>query len=144
MQCEVGFVYPSPNRGTISTVLRLLERLLPRTSRTSRSLGVSCIVRFPDSTELRWFDNLPIPGTRIRTHAWDPRLSKFWVVDEVLQSGSRTYTVFCVGREEYIDKLRHGSGDKPDVATELLEVARRTRETVSEGRHRWKYRKYLP
>jgi hypothetical protein len=122
-------------------MLRILERLLPRTSHGSR--GVYCVLRFPDSTEGRWFDQLPGPGTRIRSNPMHPR-SRFWIVDEVLQSGRDIYTVFCVGRDEYIDKLRHSSADTLYLATELLEVARRTRQAVSERRHRWKYRNYMP
>lgn len=99
-----------------------------------------CVLRFPDSTGSQWFDEPPSPGTRILSHGGHPYFGRVWVVDEVLQSGRDTYTVFCVGRREYVDKLRHGSDRKPDLATELLELARHTTATVSEQRRRWKYR----
>lgn len=103
-----------------------------------------CILRFPDSTESRWFDKPPTPGTRLLSYGGHTHWSNAWVVDEVLQSGRATYTVFCVARTEYLDRLRHGSESKPDLATELLELARRTSETVSERRRRWKNRRYRP
>lgn len=120
--------------------MRLFERLLARTRRTT---GVYCVVRFPDSTEGRWFDQVPSPGTRLRSHNDDPYWGSTWVVDEALQSGRDVYTVFCVSRAEYMNKRRHASG-ATDLATELLDLARRTGETVSEGRRRWKNRDYLP
>jgi hypothetical protein len=121
-------------------MLRFLERLLPR--KLGGSDAVHCILRFPDSVESRWFDHVPGPGVRIRSREGDPYRSRVWVVDEVLQSGRATYTVFCVGRDEYVERLRHGSGRKPDMAAELMEAARRAGQTVSEGRRRWKYRHY--
>jgi hypothetical protein len=109
-----------------------------------RSGGGYCVLRFPDSTESRWFDQVPTPGTRIYSHHGHFYWGQVWVVDEVLQSGRDTYTVFCVGRSEYLDGLRHRSGGKPDLAAELLELARRTSETVTERRRRWKYRNSQP
>ena len=50
------------------------------------------------------------------------------VVDEVLQSGRETYTVFCVDRR---DERRRSDG-MTDLATELLEVARNASEVTSE------------
>src|SRR4029079_346305 len=56
------------------------------------------------------------------------RLSgRTWAVDDVLQSGRDLYTVFLVDRKEYIRKRRGRS--EGDLATELLEVARRTNES---------------
>ena len=81
--------------------------------------GVFCVLLFPDSSENRWLARLPASGTRIRS-----RRGKVWIVDEVLQSGRETYTVFCVGRLEYRDALRRRSGGTSDLATELLEAAR--------------------
>ena len=66
-----------------------------------------------------------------------------WVVDEVVQSGD-TFTIFCVGRSEYLDKRRRSSDGRLDLDDELLELARNIRETVCEGRRRWKYRNYRP
>lgn len=119
----------------------LLGRLFPRARPNS---GVYCVIRFPDSTEGRWFDRVPTPGTRLRSHGGDAVWGRTWVVDEVLQSGRDMYTVYCTGRAEYMDKRRHGSDAKPDLPTELLELARRTGETVSERRRRWKNRDYMP
>jgi hypothetical protein len=123
-------------------MLRLLERLLPRLlpRKLGGSQAVHCILRFPDSVEGRWFDELPRPGMRIRSRPGDPYRSRVWVVDEVLQSGRATYTVFCVGHDEYLERLRHGSGRRPDMTAELMEAARRAGQAVSEGRRRWKYR----
>jgi hypothetical protein len=70
--------------------------------------------------------------------------AQVWVVDEVVQSGRNTYTVFCVGRSEYLDKLRHRAEGKPDLAAELVELARRTGATVTERRRRRKYRHHQP
>lgn len=122
-------------------MLRLLERLLGRRGHGS---GVYCIVRFPDSVESRWFDKVPTSGMRLRSWHGDPYWGRTWIVDEVLRSGRDTYTVFCVGRHEYMANLRSGSDRKPDLQTELLELARRTNEAVSEGRRRWKNRDYMP
>lgn len=121
--------------------MRLLDRLL---AGTRRNPGVYCVVRFPDSIEGRWFHQVPSPGTRLRSQGGDPYWGRTWVVDEVLQSGRDMHTVFCVGRAEYMDKRRHASGARSDLPTELLELARRTSETVSEGRRRWKNRDYNP
>jgi hypothetical protein len=109
-----------------------------------RGVGGYCVLRFPDSTEGRWFDHVPTPGTRIYSYRGDFYWGQVWVVDEVLQSGRDTYTVFCVGRREYVDRLRHRSGGKPDLAAELIELARHTSETVTERRRRWKYRNSQP
>jgi hypothetical protein len=59
------------------------------------------------------------------------------VVDEVLQSGRDLYTVFLVDRKEYARERSEG-----DLATELLEVARRANESVRDVRRGKK--NYLP
>jgi hypothetical protein len=99
-----------------------------------------CVLVFPDSSEGRWFDRVPAPGTRLRSRGgfW----GRTFVVDEVLQSGISTYTVFLVDRRRYVRNLRERSDG--DLAAELLELARRTNDTVSEARRRRKYRGYLP
>jgi hypothetical protein len=104
--------------------------------------GVSCVVHFPDCIERRWFEKPPIPGIRLRSHRpyyhdgrWYSGLT--CVVDEVVWSGD-TFTVFCVGRSEYLDRRRRSSAGGLDLTDELLELARHTRETVSEVRRRWK------
>ena len=122
-------------------MLRLLERLLGRGREGS---GVYCVVRFPDSVESRWYDKPPTPGVRLRSGQGNPYRGQTWIVDEVLRSGRDTYTVFCVGRDEYMDHVRSGSDRKPDLQMELLEVARRTNEAVSKRRRRWKTRNYWP
>lgn len=91
--------------------------------------SVFCVFRYPDATASRWLERLPAPGTRVRSPT-----GRTWIVDEVLQSGRETYTVYCVSRRD-----REG-----DLAAELLEAARRAREAVSERRRKRKYRSYLP
>jgi hypothetical protein len=119
-----------------------LHRLRPPVKH--RNEGAYCVLRFPDSIESRWLDRVPTPGTRIRSHGGHGYWGRMWIVDEVLQSGNDTYTVTCVGRAEYLDKLRNGPGFKPNLAAELLELARRTRDTVTEQRRTRKYRHYVP
>jgi hypothetical protein len=121
-------------------MLQLSERL---SSRPHRLDAYQCVLRFPDSTETRWFKKLPTRGMRIRSQGWAFYRGRLWVVEEVLQSGRDTYTVFCVDRRQYLDNLRHGSADKSDLAAELLEVARHTASAVTEQGRRWK-RQYLP
>ena len=123
-------------------MLRLLQRLLP--GRRPSGAAYYCVLRFPDATESRSFSQLPTRGMRIRSHGGASYRGRPWVVDEVLQSGRATYTVFCVDRREYLDSLRHGSRDAPELAAELLELARRTASTVTEQRRRWKHRHYQP
>jgi len=119
---------------------RLLQRLLPR----RRSREYYCILRFPDSTEGRWFDQVPTVGTRIVSHGSDYFFGKPWIVDEVLQSGRDTYSVFLVARSEYLQHLRDRSHGTPDLAAELLELARHASATVTEQRRRWKHRHDQP
>jgi len=77
---------------------------------------------------------------RIRSAGGHGYWGRTWVVDDVLQSGRDLYTVFLVDRTEYIRKRRDRS--EADLATELLEVVRRTNESVHEVRRRKK--NYLP
>ncbi len=74
----------------------------------------------------------------------DGYIARVWVVDEVLLSGRDGCTVFCVTRKEYLDKRRRSSDGRLDLADELLDLVRHTRETVSERRRWLKYRNYLP
>ena len=109
--------------------------------------GVVCLLHFPDSIEERWFEKPPIPGTRLHSHRsayHDGRwyTGQTWVVDEVRHSSVDTATVFCVGRSEYLDKRRRSSDGRLDLADELLDLARHTRETLSERQRRWKHRNY--
>jgi hypothetical protein len=117
-------------------MLQLLQRLL--LSRPDPDTYY-CILRFPDSTESRWFSHLPTLGTRILSHHGHFQFAEVWVVDEVLQSGRDTYTVFLVGRDEYLEHLRRSSVYR-DLGEELLELVRHTRATVDERRRRWKHR----
>jgi len=121
-------------------MLRLLQRLLAG----RRSGAYYCILRFPDSTEARWFDQVPTVGMRIVSHGGHYYFGKPWIVDEVLQSGRDTYTVFLVGRTEYLEHLRDRSRGTPDLAAELLELARHASATVTEQRRRWKHRHEQP
>jgi hypothetical protein len=132
---------PPRLRDDLGGMLRLV-RWLARLKRGT--VGGYCVLRFPDSTESRWFDQVPTPGTRIYSHHGHFYWGQVWVVDEVLQSGRDTYTVFCVTRREYLDHLRHRASGKPDLASELLELARHASETVTERRRRWKYRNSQP
>jgi len=77
---------------------------------------------------------------RIVSHSGDFYLGHRWIVDEVLQSGRDTYTVFLVGRSEYLQHLRDRSQGKPDLAAQLLELARHTSAKVTEQRRRRKHR----
>jgi hypothetical protein len=104
--------------------------------------GGYCVLSFPDFAESRWLDQIPTPGTRIRG-GYDP-WAQIWIVDKVLRSGRNTYTVFCVGRDQYLDNLRNPRGFLPDLDAELLELARHAKEAVTERRRRRKYRGYLP
>ena len=101
-----------------------------------------CVLVFPDSTETRWFNRIPTPGTRLRSDGGDDYWGRTYVVDEVLQSGRDTYTVFLLDRRQHVRNLRERS--EGDLATELLELARRTNDTVNEARRRIKYRDYEP
>src|SRR4249919_2482347 len=113
----------------------MLLRLLNWRSRFARArAGAYCVLVSSDSSEARWFDRIPTRGTRLRSRGGHGFWGRTWVVDEVLQSGINTYTVFLVDRREYVRNLRQRS--ESDLATELLELARRTRETVDDGRER--------
>jgi hypothetical protein len=101
--------------------------------------GVFCVFLFPDSTESRWLDRVPTPGTRVRSG-----LGSVWVVDEVLQSGRETYSVFCVPRREYAAALRRRSEGGRDLSAELLEAARHASEATTERRHRRRFRLFRP
>ena len=128
-------------------MLRLLECLL---SRPHRFDAYYCVLWFPDSTERRKFTNLPtrgmrtrperrkfrkLPtrGMRIRSNGWASDPGQVWVVDEVVQSGRNTYTVYCVDRREYLEQLRRRTL-YPDLGAELLELVRHMRTPVSDWR----------
>jgi hypothetical protein len=63
----------------------------------------------------------------------------------VLQSGADTYTVHCVSRSEYLDRLRERRDFRTDdLVAELLEAARLTRDAVSEQFRVRRHRRYMP
>jgi hypothetical protein len=106
--------------------------------------GGHCVLRFPDSMETRWFDQIPTPGMRIRTHYGGDFCGRLWVVNDVTQIGGDTYAISCVERDEYLHNLQQRPGGKPDLSAELLERARRTTESITEERRKRKYRHYQP
>jgi hypothetical protein len=106
--------------------------------------GVYAVLVFPHSTETRWLKTIPTPGMRIRDRGGDTYWGRTWVVAEVLQSGVDMYTVHCVSRGEYLDRFRERLDDRHDLSAELLEVARLTRDLVSEQLRARKRRRYIP
>ena len=100
---------------------------------------VFCVFRYPDAIESRWLAQLPKPGTRVRSPT-----GAVWIVDEVLQSGRKTYTVYCVARKAYVERLRGSGTGERDLGAELLEAARHASEAVSERRRRRRLRSFLP
>jgi hypothetical protein len=107
-------------------------------------VGAYCVLSFPHSTEFRWLDQIPTPGTRIRDCGGHGPWAQPWIADEVVQSGRDSYTVFCVGRDQYLDNLRNPRGFLPNLDAELVELARRAMEVVTETRRKKKYRDYTP
>jgi hypothetical protein len=97
-----------------------MSRILGRRPRRAKP-RICLVVRFPDSTEIRYLERPPSPGTRMRSAA-----GKEWFVAEALQSGRDTYTVFCVGRREYLDDIDAVSARTRVLADDLLNVARRS------------------
>ena len=104
--------------------------------------SVYCILVFPTSTEGRWLNRLPCPGTRLRNHGGHVYWGRTFVVNEALQSGKHTYTVFLVDRRQYLQNLRERSSG--DLAAELLELARRTNEAVEQARRRLRHTRGRP
>jgi len=84
----------------------------------SRLPNVCLVLITPDSSEIRWVSAVPRPGVRIHG-----RFPGAWlVVDEVLQTGGMTYTVFAsTAPEGLIDQAR-------DLAADAVE---RVQESVS-------------
>ena len=71
----------------------------------------------PDSSEIRWVLGVPEPGMRL-----PGRFQGTWlIVDEVLQAGAMTYTVFASAATEGV--LEQERGRSADVA--LRELATR-------------------
>jgi hypothetical protein len=65
-------------------------------------------------------------------------------VEEVLQSGRDTYTVFLVSQADYVEAQRSRPDRGPDLFDELLDLARRAGDSVAERRRRWRSRNELP
>ena len=84
----------------------------------SRLPNVCLVLVTPDSSEIRWVSAVPKPGVMIHG-----RFPGAWlVVDEVVQSGVMTYTVFgSTAPEALIDQAR-------DLAADAVE---RVQESVS-------------
>ena len=74
---------------------------------------VFLVLIFPDSSEFRWVDEPPRVGSEIRSQT-----GRRWRVEETLQSGVATYTVYCGAKQR-------GLGGTRDLATDLLDIARR-------------------
>jgi hypothetical protein len=97
------------------------------------------VFRFPDSAEVRELKRVPEPGSHVRSSTGED-----WIVEEVLQSGIDTYTVFCVGRREFREEAGLDTAAARDLADELVGLARRSLEAAAERRRRWRARKYIP
>jgi hypothetical protein len=84
----------------------------------SRLPNVCLVLITPDASEIRWVSAVPNPGERIHG-----RFRGAWiVVDDVLQSGATTYTVFAsTAPEALLDQAR-------DLAADAVE---RVHESVS-------------
>jgi len=86
--------------------------------------NVYLVLVFPDSTEGRWVWEPPRIGSEIKS-----RPGKNWRVEEVLESGADLYTVHC-GPPPRLASPR-------DLATDLLERARRSMSPLQRRRRRW-------
>jgi hypothetical protein len=75
---------------------------------------VFLVLIFPDSSEFRWVDDVPRVGSEIRS-----RTGQRWRVEETLQSGVATYTVYCGAKGRSL-------GATLDLAGDLLVSARRS------------------
>jgi hypothetical protein len=83
----------------------------------SRLPNVCLVLITPDSSEIRWVPAVPKPGVRI--HGRFPGASL--VVDEVLQSGVMTYTVFgSTAPEGLIDQARDLAADAVERVQESM------------------------
>jgi len=71
------------------------------------------VLIFPDSSEFRWVDEVPRLGSEVRS-----RTGQRWRVEETLQSGLSTYTVYCGVKHNRLGGARA-------LAADLLEGARR-------------------
>jgi hypothetical protein len=92
-----------------------------RSRRDGSERAVCLVLRFPDSTEIRYLDEPPELGTRLRSDT-----GRVWIVAEVLQSGRKTYTVFCVGRAEFLEEIGTPAAKRRVLADDLVTFARRS------------------
>jgi hypothetical protein len=83
----------------------------------SRLPNVCLVLITPDSSEIRWVSAVPEPGVRIHG-----RFPGAWlIVDEVVQSGVMTYTVFgSTAPEGLIDQARDLAADAVDRVQESV------------------------
>ena len=88
----------------------------------SRLPNVCLVLITSDSSEIRWVSAVPKPGERIHG-----RFPGVWlVVDEVLQSGVMTYTVFAsTAPEGLIDQARDLAADAVERVQESISTTRR-------------------
>jgi hypothetical protein len=89
----------------------------------SRLPNVCLVLITPDSSEIRWVFAVPEPGERI-----PGRFPGAWlVVDEVLQSGVMTYTVFgSTAPEGLIEQARDLAADAVERVQESVTLPRRS------------------
>ena len=87
------------------------------TSAVSGLPNICLVLITPDSSEIRWVSEVPKPGVRI-----PGRFPGAWlVVDEVLQSGVMTHTVFgSTAPEGLIDQARDLAADAVERVQESL------------------------
>ncbi len=98
----------------------------------SRLPDICLVLITPDSSEIRWVSARPAPGVRIPGRFPETSL----VVDEVVQSGVRTYTVFSSpapeGRMEHAKELAAGAVERvqESVAPGMLAPVGRSRHVL--------------
>jgi hypothetical protein len=98
-------------------VIRVVRR--PRRDLSERA--VCLVLRFPDSTEIHYVDEPPELGARVRSDT-----GRDWFVAEVLQSGRNTYTVLCVGRDEFLKEVGTPASKRRVLADDVVTFARRS------------------
>lgn len=101
---------------------------LPGRPSPSAERSIRAVLLFPDSAEIRDLDDVPPPGTRLRSASGNE-----WFVVEALQSGRDTYTVFCLGRRSYLEEFGTRSVRARLLAEDLLEEAARGSAHTREG-----------
>ena len=116
-----GQVDPPRKVGRATPVKAGLRRSGGQRSGGSNTYGVSglpnvCLVLItPDSSEIRWVPEVPEPGVRV-----PGRFPETWlVIDEVLQSGVTTYTVFGSTAPE--GRMDHAIDQALDLAAGALD-----------------------